>query len=332
MFNTQEHTKFLTEHLEPGRKTNMFLYTLSENGINNTSDKLVTYLYKTAVEKYQYIDFDNIASSKGDITRFSGYEIVKSTLETLDSLKQRAGINTFKELDIIKETVTQLEKNKTELAKAYLQNVDMVVVLYNTMVYSVVAATSLLISTMVEYLKTPGGDLQIVIDTTTKKNKDYQLIDSLESFNNAVRKGELTKLFSSIENKHKFIGVVEIATVGAVSFLGCLVIIVPIIRSAVFSIYDIRMSTADYLQQQAEFLRLNSEVVQNSTSMSALDKKKVVKKQLETVKKLEKLAGKIEVKFEDADKKGKKEMSKRIAPSEVQDTFSIGDEGIGGLL
>lgn len=332
MFNTQEHTKFLTEHLEPGRQTNMFLYSLSENGINSTSDKLVTYLYKTAVEKYQYIDFDNIAASKGDITRFSGYETVKSTLDTLESLKQRAGINEFKELDIIKETVTQLEKNKVELAKAYLQNVDMVVVLYNTMVYSVVASTSLLISTMVEYLKTPGGDLQIVLNTTTKKNKDYLLIDSLANFNNAVRKGELTKLFSSIQNKHKFIGVVEIATVGAVAFLGCLVVIVPIIRSAIFSVYDLRMSTADYLLQQAEFLRLNSEVVQNNSTMSALDKKKVIKKQLETVKKLEKLAGKIEVKFEDADKKGKKENSKRVATTEVQDSFSMDDGGLGGLL
>lgn len=332
MFNVQEHTKFLTEHLEHGRQTNMFLYSLSENGINNTSDKLVTYLYKTAVEKYQYIDFDNIAASKGDITRFTGYETVKSTLETLESLKQRAGINTFRELDIIKETLTQLEKNKTELAKAYLQNVDMVVVLYNTVVYSVVASTSLLISTMVEYLKSPGGDLQIVLNTTTKKNKDYLLIDSLENFNNAVRKGELTKLFASVENKHKFIGVIEIATVGAVAFLGCLVVIVPILRSLIFSVYDLRMSTADYLLQQAEFLRLNSEVVQNNSTMSALDKKKIVKKQLETVKKLEKLAGKIEVKFEDANKKGKKENSKRVSPTEVQDTFSIGDEGLGGLL
>ncbi|MEI2423163.1 hypothetical protein V6O07_23010, partial [Arthrospira platensis SPKY2] len=64
--------KALSENLVKDRRTNLALFNLNEDQLAGTSDNLISHLYTTAVEKYNYIDFGNIPDSKGDITRFKG--------------------------------------------------------------------------------------------------------------------------------------------------------------------------------------------------------------------------------------------------------------------
>lgn len=326
-------TNVLHEHLERNRATNLFIMNLNESEAESSSDKLIAHLYSTAVEKYNYIDFGKIPDSKGDITKFEGYQTVKDTLSTLDQLVMKSSNSNFKELEIVKTAMTYLEKHRLEFSKAFLSNISMIEVIYNTVVYSIIASTNLLISIYVEYIKTPGATLDIAINTK-KDHRDFILFKSLDDFNKACAKGSMMKIFATVKDRDKFIGIIGAGLIGASTFLLACTLIIPAIRGLIYSVYDIRMGVSEYLAQQAEFLKLNAENIKDSGTTTRLDSKKVVKNQLNTAKKLEKMADKIAVKFEEADKKGKKELDKRVKLTDIQPSFNdmVGDNSEGGLL
>ncbi|MEI2420727.1 hypothetical protein V6O07_10675, partial [Arthrospira platensis SPKY2] len=222
-------------------------------------------------------------------------------------------------LEDIKEALSYLEKHKVEFSKGFLTENNLIEVIYNTLVYSILGATNLLISIYVDYIKTPGLSLDLAIDTQ-KKHRDFILFKSIKDFNTSCRKGDMVKLFASMKDKSKFIGV---GAFGVGALVAAALLIVPIIRQMIFSVYNVRMSVAQYLEQQSEFLKLNAETLQDNNSVhTRLDRKKVIKNQMNTAKKLETLSNRIAIKFEDADKKGKKELDKRISLKEIEPSFN----------
>lgn len=327
------NTMLLYEYLERNRSNNLFIMNLSEAETQSVNDKLIAHLYKTAVEKYNYIDFGKIPDSKGDITKFEGYETVKETLDTLEQLSIKTGNSDFKELQSVKKAFAYLEKHKLEFTKAFLSNVSLIEVIYNTVVYSIVAATNLLIAIYVDYTKTPGVTLEIAVNTN-KDHRDFILFKGIQEFNDACEKGSMMKLFATVKDREKFIGLIGAGLVGASAFLLSCTLIIPAIRSLIYAVYDIRMGVSEYLNQQAEFLKLNAETLKSSNAKTRLDSKKVIKNQINTANKLEKLADKVVIKFEEADKKGKKELDKRVKLSDIQPSFDnmMSDGSEGGLL
>lgn len=316
----------LSEHLVQSRETTLYLYSLSEAEIQNVSDALIGKLYKNALDKYNYIDFGDIPDSKGDFTRFKGYKINKDAIQNLDDLAKRCGITNFKELETVKQTVEILERYKVEFTAGYLNDIEIIKFIYNTTVYSVIASINLLISDMINYIKNPVKGVEIKIDTN---HKDYIMLSSLDKFNQAEKKHELTKIFTVTKNKEKFLGLTFGGSV--LTILGAAYIIVPVMRQLIFSFYDIRMTVSEYLLQQSEFIRLNSDIVKSSSD-TKIDKKKVAKNQIKTAERLEKLSNKIAVKFEENDKKAKKELSKKIDVKDINDPFASTDNGFGGLM
>ena len=316
----------LSEHLVQNRDTTLFLYSLSEAEVQNVSDALIGKLYKNALDKYNYIDFGDIPDSKGDFTRFKGYKINKDAIQNLDDLSKRCGITTFKELETIKQTVEILERYKVEFTAGYLNDIQLVQFIYNTTVYAVIASINLLISDMINYIKNPMKGVELTINT---KHRDYVMLTTLAKFNESEKKHELTKIFSATKNKEKFLGLTFGGSV--LTILGAAYIIVPLMRELIFTFYDVRMSISEYLLQQSEFIRLNSEIVKTSAD-TKIDKKKVAKNQIKTAERLEKLANKIAVKFEENDKKAKKELAKKIEVKDINDPFVNTDAGFGGLM
>lgn len=336
MLYTKTH-EFLLEQLEPGRASNMFVMSLSEDQLNGVNEKLISALYKTAMEKYNYIDFDDIAVSKGDITKFSGYQTMVDTQKLLRDLSEQAGIKRFAHLDEIDKAMHYLEANKVSFMKGFMNNENIVKVLYNTTVYSILAGTNLLISMYIEFAKTPGAILSVVItNEKEKKTKDYMLFRNLQDFNNACQSGEMDKLFAGSQDSKKFVGtIISAAVIGSLTFIAAMGIFMPVIRGLIYSVYDIRMSTSELLNHQAELLKLNAEMVKDGNTNTRLDKKKVVKSQIETAKKLERMSDKIAIKFADANKKGSKEINKKLPVSSMQGgdfTAAIQDDFGGGLI
>ena len=124
-------------------------------------------------------------------------------------------------------------------------------------------------------------------------------IANLRKFNNTVKSGEFAKFANNIlsKNKQQFLG----TGIAATTALGLALSIVPILRQLIYYFYESRMSVGQYLEQQAEFLRINQEQM-NTDGMSPAEKDKVIRKQKETADKLDRWAEKIKVNSKISDK------------------------------
>lgn len=324
----------LAEQMEVGRKTNMFLFSLNEAELHQASDKLVAKLYSNVVEKYNAMDVKDISNSKGDITNYSGYPVLKDTVVLLRQLSDDAGVKGFQHLEFVEEALRYLEQHTALFTRAYMTDNNIMKVIYETTVYALLVAVNVLISIYVTYVKTPNLSLAVSVEMYKKKNmKEYVLFKSLRDFNKACRAGELEKLAAGSEKTKKFIGIGAtsgLAIFGA--FIGIALVIVPIIRSLVYAVYDLRMSTSELLNNQADLLRMNADLLKdNNGTATRVDRKKVIQKQMQTVDKLKKFADKIEVKFEESDRNAKKELNKKVSADELSSS-GFGFDGDNGLM
>ena len=329
---------FLLENLEINRESRKFLMNLDEASTNVALDNAVSKMYEFAVTKYNKLDLETIPDSKGDIIKFTGYKIMTETLDSLDRCFKVSNATSFPDLVTVQTALRYLERNKMEFSKGFISNNSMIIMIYNSLTYGIVASINLLIAEWVDYSKLPNNVSKIIRSNKTEKSvKDqYLLLKGIEDFNKACEKGTMGKfLVQANKNKDKFIGVLGSAlAMTTIAILGTAIFIVPFIREVIFSVYNIRMKLSQYLEDQANFIKINAETLNNVSDLPALERKRVKEKQLEASKKLQKLADKIVVKFDDADKKSKKEISKKLNVNDIRDNLdtTIGEPTDSGFL
>lgn len=79
--------------------------------------------------------------------------------------------------------------------KAYKFNVEMPIIIYNTITLAIVSSVSFMISACIEFIKLPNDQgFDIAIDRTSViKTKDNILLNNLARFNNMCAKGDFDK-------------------------------------------------------------------------------------------------------------------------------------------
>ena len=323
------YDKFLHEQVDVnsynGRR---LMYQLDEVSKAELSDKVVSALYKSAVEKYSDIDFGEIPQSKGDITRLKHYQTLTDSIEALTSIMEQTKV-ICPELDTVKQSLKIVQAYKKEFSLCFIQDKGMGQMIYNTIVLSIICATNLCISAAVDYLRTPGEDMPKAMSVQKDARKDYNvLITNLKDFNDAANSGELRKLFDNILKKDNFVGGLTLgvssgAIVAGIA-LAAAISIVPISRELIYFFYNFRMSVSEYFKAQAEFLEINMAEVQASNMKN---KPEIVKKHKKRIDQLNKIANKFEVEFNDSNKKAQKQLSKKIdadtAVSAIGGDFSL---------
>lgn len=322
---------FIYDKIDNQFECMQFMNTLSEAQTLNVSDKLISALYKSVLEKYNFIDFGDIPNCKGDITRMKRYDDIKETISLLNQLKEKAGIIKLDELVAIETSLSILEHNKTDFCAGFLQNKQIIIVLFDTITLSIISGLNFIIGTMVEYISTPQGGFDVIL-TNHKKQKtmDNLLIKNLRDFNSFAQKGELKKLFNTALNKQGFIGV---ALAGTAVVIATSIILVNIIRELIFYMYNIRMSVSEYLDAQAKFLELNAMVLKSNKDMRTVQtKKSVIAKQEKTAKKLRTIADKIKLKFESSDVNTKKDLNNKTSLDNVKTSMTSVDNDLGFTL
>ena len=160
---------------------------------------LASKLYSHIVSKVDTIDYGTIPASKGDITKMEKYEQINDCLNILGQILE----NYKQPLDYVETINIALENlidRKDVFTKAVRLNVEMPIITYNTIALSIVGATSLLISTHIEYIKMPDDKgYNIAFDKTSKiKSKDKLLFTNLEKFNKMCSNGDLDKTMTYI--------------------------------------------------------------------------------------------------------------------------------------
>lgn len=266
------------------------IHALTESEVKQINNAMITNLYKSALDK-AYMNFDEIPESRGDITKYEGYDNMIGSINLLKELSNKGNIK-IKEIDILETAVMNIRTYKNHFERGFAVNHEFVIMQYNTLTAACIEATSTLISTYVDFVKKVDKTEFKVI-----KGKGLQgnlCIKNLELFNNTVKKGDFNKMMSHLlqSERENFVG----SSIGAGALVAGMITltIIPLIRELIYYFYYSRMVVSEYIQHQIMFLEINKVNVESS-SLPAKEKNVIIKKQAEYAKKLEKLSEKIKV-------------------------------------
>lgn len=327
-----ECTEFLKESMCASNTRELMekkdVLNLSEEVKLEMTDKLISTLYKLALEKYNDLDVDEINASRGDFTRFKGYKSTKDTVAALKELANLANDPSVSQHILALDYACEiLEKYKKEFSLGYIQDIPFIKVMYTTIILAVLSSNAFLISVLVDSVSRPDNDIQQSINNRkTVDKKEYILYNSLEDIINMEKKGDLRKCMDGLLKKENFIGGVlgaSLTTGGLV--VGGIIVSVIAIRNIIYLYYNTKLSINEYLKMQAEFLDANIAELESNSTMDGKKKKQVIAKQKDKLKKLSSLADKFEVKFNTGEKKTKAEINKKLKPSEVKQAYTSND-------
>ena len=277
------------------------IHSLTEAEQAVVNDRMIGNLYNSALKK-KNINFDNIPASKGDIQKVNGYDNMVACLEVLNGLARKFGMK-IEELTVVENAVANIRANKNIFEKGFGLDVGFLISYYNALVYACIEATSLLISSYIDYVKTVNS-----IDFQMRRGKGIVgnlCIDNLRKFNDTIKDGSFVKFANGLmnNNRENFLGAASAGAAAAsvVGAIGIGAVIVPIMRELIYWIYEGRVSLAEYLQHQADMLEMN-EVRLKASSMNAQERNKIVAKQKNMIGRLEKMSDKINVDHQIADR------------------------------
>lgn len=175
-------------------RTRKYIVALEDAGQEQLLAALSSALYDKIVSKVDDIDFGTIPLSRGDITKVEGFAGTEECLNIIRRLvieyKQDTSI-----VDVVITAIQNIKDRKPTFIKAYALNVELPMVIYNTMVLSIERSTSLMIATCMEYVKDPASESpKAALDKVAyQKTMDDLLFKQLISFNNMCTKGTLDK-------------------------------------------------------------------------------------------------------------------------------------------
>lgn len=182
-------------------ETRQHLLCLDEAEREGVLNSLALRFYTDIMNKVDDIDFGTIPESKGDITLVENYNEMMNCLSTL-----RGILTEFKQkttqLDEIELAITNIANNRKLFEKAFRVKADIPVITYCTMVYAVVCSVSLMMTSSVDFIKSPTQDnFTISFDRAGyAKTANSMMYKNLVKFNNSVKKGEFASSMEYLIN------------------------------------------------------------------------------------------------------------------------------------
>ena len=140
------------------------------------------------------IDFGSIPDSEGDITKIENYELLVDALQDLEDLYTNE--QDLTQINVVKDAIENVKANKGLFIKAFAAKADFSMTTYNTVVLSIVASITFLISATIEDPKTKN--LNLAIDSAVLKgnSNDKLLLDNLAKFNKLCKDKNFSKFMN----------------------------------------------------------------------------------------------------------------------------------------
>lgn len=283
----------------------------ADQGVVMTS--LSNKLYQHIVDKVDDIDFGTIPSSKGDITKIDNYEDLIDCINIIAEIMQN-----YKQPTDAIETVQMAIQNmidRTELfTKAYRLNIEMPIIIYNTITLAIVSSVSYLISACIEFIKLPDDQgFEIALDKAASfKTKENILFRDLAKFNKMCDRGDFDKAMDYVmkQNSNNFVGGTFAFTASSIAVsLGLILLIIPVIRELIFFFYYSRAKISDYFDSQASLLLMNAANIENNLTREDKSKKEIANKQRRIAEKFKAISNKIKVNIKTGEAKASKEIN-----------------------
>lgn len=308
-----------------------YVCSLDEAEQNSLLLSLTNKLYQMVVDKIDSIDYGEIPNTKGDITKLSKYKELRECHDVLKGI-----FHQFREdeepIDVIVNATDNIENLKELFVGGFVVKAAFPMSVYNTMTLAVINATSFMIATCIEYIKSPKKEgLEIVLNKTgISKVKDHLVYESLKDFNEACRKGEVENaLRPFIQNRAR-----GFAMTAALGFKAALVIggvvlaLLPIIKDLVYFYYASKARVSQYFDLQAKLLEMNAnELRDNDDIKTEGDKASVIRKQLAIAKAFHDIANYLVVDAKGSEVKATQDIKRDKQRYRIDDVDPSGAEG-----
>lgn len=297
-----EIARFITENAYnvPGN-------ALMESVQANVTDVVLSKMFELTIGKYNKIDFSEIERSRGDVTKTKFYNNLNECINTLIDI--HTVTNKIPSILIVSDALNNLRSMKNILEYNFRIKNNCAIMIYNTIYYAIMEATSYIIAASIDISKEETGNV-VGINIHELDTKAFILINSLTSFNKCVADNSIIKFLkhteeeSSVQNE----SAIADATIGiitdfirnnktklakgtmiggavlAVLYLGTHII--PIIREIVYWIYRARHKISEDAAMQAEFLELNIESLQHMDPNAIVGRTKILRRKKITAEKL----------------------------------------------
>jgi uncharacterized protein YeeX (DUF496 family) len=292
--------------------TRNVLLTVNEADQNVVMTNLSQKLYSHIINKVDDIDFGTIPESKGDITKIQNYDQLMDCITVISEVLARYNQPTTS-IEVVQLAVQNVIDRTDKFVMGYKLNIEMPIVIYNTIVLSIVSSVSYLIASCLEYVKQPEDmGFEISLDkTATIKSADALLFKDLTKFNNTCASGEFDKAMDfmlSAKAKNFTGGIMLGFSASAIAIaLAAVLLIIPAIRELVFLFYYTRESISTYFELQANLLTMNAYNVQNNLARDAKDRKKIAANQKKVAEVFNKISNKVKVNYKVAEVKAVKD-------------------------
>ena len=294
--------------------TRNILLSVNEADQNIVMTSLANKLYGHITDKVDEIDFGTIPNSKGDITKIDNYEKLIDCVNIISDILQQYHQDTTP-VEVVDLAIQHMVDRTDMFEKAYKLNVEMPIIIYNTIVLSIVSSVSYLISCCIEFVKLPDNNgFDIAMDkVSAAKAKEAILFDDLKKFNKMCADGSFDKAMDYVikQNANNFAGAAfAFGASSVVVALGILLLIIPVIRELIFFFYYSKAKASDYFDAQSSLLLMNAYNIENNLSRDEKSKKQIADKQRKVADVFKKLSNTLKVNLKTGEKKATDETNK----------------------
>lgn len=294
--------------------TRNILLSVNEADQNVVMTSLANKLYKHITEKVDEIDFGTIPNSKGDITKIDNFEDLLDCVNIISDILQQYNQDTTP-VEIVNLAIQNMIDRTDMFEKAYKLNVEMPIIIYNTIALSIVSSVSYMISSCIEFVKLPEDKgFEIAMDKVgAAKAKEALLFDDLKKFNKMCGDGSFDKAMDYVmkQNANNFAGASFVFGVSSVVvIIGILLSIIPLIRELIFFFYYSRAKASDYFDAQSSLLMINAYNIENNLTRDEKSKKQIADKQRKIADSFKKISNTLKVSLKTGEKKAIDETKK----------------------
>ena len=283
---------------------------LNEAEQNTLLLSLTNKLYQMIIGKVSDIDYGDIPSTKGNITKLPKYKQIKESIEVLHNIFVQYKEKT-EPVDVINTALSNLEYNSDLFMASYAGEIDLGIMTYENVALGIVTSLGYMISVCIEYIKNPKKEgLDIILNKSgIVKVKDHIVYENLAHFNEACKSGDIERaLRPLIKNQVK--NLTAVAVIHIIAAIPVVVVaLLPFLKQMVYFFYATKVRMSSYLDAQADLLEMNAAELQSNDAINTEDdRKKVIARQLKIAGLFHDVANKISIDSKEAEQTATKEL------------------------
>ena len=283
---------------------------------------LTSKLYDNIVDKVDDIDFGSIATSRGDITKIENYERLLDCIELMRSIVKEYHQDT-EPIGVVSDAIANVRERTRLWEKCYAMNLELPIILYQSIVMACVSSISLLISTSIEFIKnTDDGTYTAALDKVAYNKTNVNLLyNNLKKFNTACKTKQIDEVVNQVisMNAKQFTGGIVTILGGGAAMVAIISLVVPMLRELVFFFYNAKQSVSDFFAVQADLLEVNANNVQYKSEIPDEKKSKIADRQNKIAGKFRNVSNAFAIKMKKAQKDADDSITKEKKKYKISD-------------